>query len=221
MSGELLLSFGLLADLHYIDIDDGENFNRTKIRRFRQSLSILKEANSVFNAQNTAFNLLLGDILDGKAKANNMQYTCLDTVLAVTNDLNNKSPYYYVIGNHECYNYNRDELLNKTPLIPFTEGQRQGSGPRDPSTPLYYSFHPASGFRCIVLDGYDVSTINPSTPEHGEYAETLLRGKNSAYANGDSNWFATLPPEDQRFVPFNGGIGGLGCMIYDAVFVYI
>lgn len=29
------LCFGLIADIHYIDYEDGTNYDKTKIRRFR------------------------------------------------------------------------------------------------------------------------------------------------------------------------------------------
>jgi manganese-dependent ADP-ribose/CDP-alcohol diphosphatase len=74
---------------------------------------------------------------------------------------------------------------------------------------LYYTFTPQIGYRCIVLDGYDVSTIGASTEEYKEYSEVLLRAKNKVYAEGGSNWFADkdLPACDRKYVPFNGGIG--------------
>ncbi len=39
-----LFSFGLIADVQYADVEDGENFLKTTIRRFRGSLAALKRA---------------------------------------------------------------------------------------------------------------------------------------------------------------------------------
>jgi hypothetical protein len=42
--------FGLIADTQYVDRDDGSNFDRTVVRRYRQSLDILTTATRSFTA---------------------------------------------------------------------------------------------------------------------------------------------------------------------------
>lgn len=62
-----VMSFLLLfTDPQYCDADDGSNYAKTVIRRYRQSLDILKEAVAVFDQHNTSCNVLLGDTIDGK-----------------------------------------------------------------------------------------------------------------------------------------------------------
>ena len=39
-----LCSFGVIADVQYADVKDGTSFCGTRVRRYRRSLDILKEA---------------------------------------------------------------------------------------------------------------------------------------------------------------------------------
>ena len=41
---ELLCAFGVIADVQYADIADGTSYCGTRVRRYRRSLEILKEA---------------------------------------------------------------------------------------------------------------------------------------------------------------------------------
>ena len=178
------LSFGLIADMHYLDSDNGSNYDRTKIRRFRQSLLILQNAIASFGSTGTYFNVMLGDILDGKAKTLGMQYSCLQTIHHLCQQQSSPSPstssqWYCVLGNHEYYNFTREELFSQ---VYFSHIQD-----KCPHSKLYYSFHPKAGYRCLVLDGYEISTIGPITPEAGHQAEDLLRQRNHNYATGCSS----------------------------------
>ena len=190
------ISFGLVTDCHYIDIDDGYNYNKTVMRRYRQSLDILKEASYFFNKNNTTFNILLGDIIDGQAKNLNLHLSGLNTVKDTISIC--KSPWYYVIGNHECYNFTRFEMYNL--LIPST------NQPKCTPEKLYYSYTPQVGFRCIILDGYEISVMNATTKEYTTLADMIVREKNHNYAAGSSNWFKDIPTENERYVPFNGQV---------------
>jgi manganese-dependent ADP-ribose/CDP-alcohol diphosphatase len=106
--------------------------------------------------------------------------------------------WYAVVGNHEHYNFDRDEIYRR--FIP-RDGINQSS------RHLYYSFSPVSGFRCIVLDSFDVSTLGGSTPEYVKCAEELIRSKNHNCATGNPSWFENLAEEFHRYVPCNGGLG--------------
>jgi len=62
-------SFGLIADIQYVDADDATNFAGTTQRFYRHSFNTYKEAlkywqNEVIPLPKCA--LVLGDILDGK-----------------------------------------------------------------------------------------------------------------------------------------------------------
>jgi manganese-dependent ADP-ribose/CDP-alcohol diphosphatase len=197
MTESPLLSFGIVTDLHYMDRDDGVNFDGTQVRRFRQSLQILQSASNSFKNNQTHFNMLLGDILDGKAKKFGIQEQCIETILRTTEAT--FQDWYFTLGNHEFYNFCRSELYQK--LIP-----KSHLSICTPSS-LYYHFSPVPGFRCIVLDGYDISIMESSTTQYAQYAENLIRTKNHNYASGNHCWFEGIEGNDMRYVPFNGGIG--------------
>ena len=106
-----------------MDADDGENFNGTKIRRFRQSMGILKEAKEWFIEGGTCFNMLLGDMLDGQAQQRGVRDAGVTEILGVTGGTvpssgsessseaeGGSTPWYYTLGNHEYYNFSREGL---------------------------------------------------------------------------------------------------------------
>lgn len=191
------ISFGLIADCHYIDIDDGYNYNKTVRRKYRQSLTIIEKAASYFNEHGTVFNIMLGDIIDGQAKRLDLHLSGLNTVKSAVSKCS--TPWYYVIGNHECYNFTRLEMLDL--LVPDC------IKPYCTAEKLYYSYIPQQGLRCIVLDGYDVCVMNATTPARASLADSIVKEKNHNYASGSNDWFHNIPPENQRYVPFNGQLG--------------
>lgn len=191
-----LFSFGVIADLHFMDADDGRNFDGTKIRRFRQSLEMLFRASDSFIQNHTACNILLGDILDGKAKTMGKETQFLDEILDVT--LRTDRNWFAVLGNHEYYNFDREKILCS--LIPASVR------PYCSPSKLYYSFSPHPGYRFIILDGYELSVMGGICPEMSQQADALVRAKNHNYAAGSNHWFKDLSMENLRYVPFNGGI---------------
>jgi manganese-dependent ADP-ribose/CDP-alcohol diphosphatase len=178
----------------------------------RQSLLILQNAIQKFSS--TDFNLMLGDILDGKAKTLGMNFTCLDTIHELCRQ--SPQPWYCTLGNHEYYNFTRHEIFEKVYFSYIKD--------LCPTNKLYYSFQPKVGYRCLVLDGYEVSTIGPITPEFGQQAEETLVQRNPNYAAGSysfglsvsalfspfsigsTDWLLNLSDENLRYLPFNGGI---------------
>ena len=68
ITGTPLFSFGVIADIQYVDSEDAMNFQGSTMRRYRQSFNTFKEAVSSWNALEHAPKcaIVLGDILDGK-----------------------------------------------------------------------------------------------------------------------------------------------------------
>mmetsp|Transcript_17933 Transcript_17933/g.33719 ORF Transcript_17933/g.33719 Transcript_17933/m.33719 type:complete len:371 (-) Transcript_17933:279-1391(-) len=187
-------SFGIIGDPQYCDADDGSNYAKTVIRRYRQSFDILKEAVSVFESHGTHCNVVLGDTIDGKAKSLGKHYECIQDIKSVTGD-----NCHYVLGNHDYYNFNRSEL--KELLIPASHQDICSADQ------LYYSFTPTLGHRFIILDGYDHSIIGASTEQIALASDHLVREKNHNYRAGSNDWFVGIPLEHYRYVPYNGGLG--------------
>ena len=72
------LRIGLIGDIQYCDREDGQNYSKTCIRRYRQSLETLQKASRVFIERGTIFNIILGDVVDGKAKKDGNQVHALN-----------------------------------------------------------------------------------------------------------------------------------------------
>lgn len=192
-----LFSFGVIADPQYADTENGSNHLKTMVRRYRHSLNIVKEASISFLKQGTNCNIILGDILDGKAGSLSMQETCLQEVFDETIRFSPHN-WHFVLGNHDFYCFSRGELKEK-----FYPGERKNLLPR--SSSFYYSFSPFPGFRFLILDSFDVSEMGSSV-NNIELAKQLLFAKNKNIACGSDDWFKDLAPEEERYVPCNGGI---------------
>ena len=77
MDVENTVKIGLIGDIQYCNRDDGQNYGKTCTRRYRQSLATLKKASGVFSNSGTSFNIILGDVIDGKAKKDGNQVPSL------------------------------------------------------------------------------------------------------------------------------------------------
>jgi len=63
------LVFGLIADVQHANLDDGPNFKKTRVRRYRPALDRgLKLAVNEWLTYDVECAVQLGDIIDGQAK---------------------------------------------------------------------------------------------------------------------------------------------------------
>ena len=207
--GRILVSFGIIADVHYADIANGSNFAKTRMRYYRNSLSLLSDAIRHWNDRSdVSFVLQLGDLIDGHNKRNGTSDIALQKTLGVCAQFN--GPTYHIWGNHELYNFTRRQLaesqLNssrKHPEINIDENSHATTDSEQPCN--YYHFSPAHGFRIVVIDTYDVGKLGyESTCPQFVAAERLLASKNP---NEDKNSPVGLHGLDARFVEYNGGLG--------------
>lgn len=201
-----LFSFGFCADVQYVDAPDDTNFQKTRIRRYHQSLRILQEAVQVWDECSPSFSILLGDMVDGKTKLLKNEDKCLNDVLSVVKTTS--IPFHYVCGNHEHYAFNRVQIYSK-----ILE-ERQDCSPSQ----LYYSFSPdvydsdgvktnvGDKYRFICLDAYDTSLIGASSEETLAQARAILAEKNPNDLLQGGAWFNNLERENYRYVPYNGGL---------------
>lgn len=198
MNCSRVFSYGILSDPQYVDSVDGSNYQKTTIRRHRQSLQTLKQASMTFLDDSTACNIILGDILDGKAETMKIHQKCIEDVFAET--VKHAPNWHFVTGNHDLYCFPRDVLQEK--FMPKANRAAVKDHKR-----LYYDFTPYSGYRFVVLDAFDVSDISASCPENEVLAQALLSAHNPNYAAGLDDWYAGLNDQQMRFCPSNGGIG--------------
>ena len=214
-SSQPLFRFGVIADVQYADIPDGTSFGGGERRWYRGSLEMLRRAVSWWreNSPDILFVAQLGDLIDGQNTGKYGHGRDLDApqsseaMQAVMAEFA-RSPctaVHNACGNHELMNFDRRTLWRGL------YADKNGSEAADPTSEdrFYYRFTPYPGWRFLLLDSYDVGTDGRS-PDHPKavLARKIIAENNPNVYNGrSSNWFAGIPRERLRFVPFNGGIG--------------
>ena len=131
----------------------------------------------------------------------NQSNECLEEILSVLKGPSSqeKAPsYFFCFGNHEFYNFERRELVEK--LVP------KSATPTNNDNGLYYDFSPYPGFRFVCVDSYDISLLGPSSEENKKIAQDLLAQNNPNDLSISGTWFNNLPREKYRWVPYNGGV---------------
>lgn len=188
--------FGVIADIQYADHDDATDFSGNQNRYYRNSLEIVKRAATEWrDMYKVEFIAQLGDIIDSKAKKNKGSDIELSKVLG---ELMKSNCQYMVniIGNHELYNFKREQLESKLKVT------------KDGST--WYSFKPWNdvSLRLVALDGYDISTIEGLDSGKTAKASEFIKqyNPNDIHTFGVC-WSEGLEGTDKRFMPYNGMLG--------------
>ena len=120
-----IISFGIIADLHYADKEKWRN------RHYRDSYEKLTKCIETFNELKPAFIVELGDFIDANEKEIEIGY--LKKIDGMFGQFHGDR--YYVLGNHDLAVLSKEEFLSIT-----------GSGGK------YYSFDYGS-YHFVVLDG--------------------------------------------------------------------
>eukprot|EP00242_Pyramimonas_sp_CCMP2087_P008312 CAMPEP_0198207660 /NCGR_PEP_ID=MMETSP1445-20131203/11098_1 /TAXON_ID=36898 /ORGANISM="Pyramimonas sp., Strain CCMP2087" /LENGTH=382 /DNA_ID=CAMNT_0043880775 /DNA_START=197 /DNA_END=1348 /DNA_ORIENTATION=- len=194
-SEEPLFRFGLISDTQYVDAEDGSNFPKTKIRRYRHSLQVLHRAVASWNQQirngkPLDFVLQLGDAIDGSCAALNSSSSAVaDLVRAKEACVCQK--WHWCIGNHEMYNFSTSEWVERL-FLP----EHQASS--------YYDFSPSEGWRVVVMDSYEICIMQPTGTENRAEAIRVLEENNPNDVINGGNWFQGVEGLQRRFVPYNG-----------------
>lgn len=196
-----LFTFGVIADIQYCDRDDGHNYDRTIIRRYRHAFDSVTQAVDEWKGETLQFIVQLGDVIDGSARLDGASELTTERVLKAFAPLVRPTPFPFLvhtIGNHELYNFNREQL----PKVLL-----QGTESSNPFV-LFHSFSPFPGWRFIVLDPFDLAIIgwDRGHPNRVE-ALRVLREHNPNDVESDADWRTGLTGLDRRWMPYNGGIG--------------
>jgi manganese-dependent ADP-ribose/CDP-alcohol diphosphatase len=205
MSKNPILSFGLITDIQYADANDALNYRKDKVRYYRNSINLVREAvekwHENFNENKFKFIIQLGDIIDGKAepyheKAVNI---VLNELKSDFKNLLDNFNLYHIWGNHEFYNYERREIiqteLNSARLLNLSVCE----------TANYYIIELTESLKIICLDFYDFAAIghNKDSEIH-KNAVNFLRIYNK---NSDLNKNEGMVGLDKRFTALNGALG--------------
>ena len=213
--GEPQLRVGIVSDVQYADVDDATNFVGNRWRKYRQSLEILGMAAEEFESiGGVRIAVQLGDMLDGKAAMNGKDGSraALEDVRRVLRrgSLGRiKGGWRACVGNHELYNFGREELA-KEDL--YWEGDvvvdDDGGEPR-----LYYSTRPAEGWKLVFLDAYAISIMGDQRGPRGRQLAARELSANNPNIDADdpmkpgSGWLLGIEGTDVRYVPYNGALG--------------
>lgn len=209
-----VFSYGLITDIQYADIPNATNFSGSETRSYRCGPGVAREAVKYWSQlSDLKFVAQLGDLIDGQNSGTYGQGLAFkdapQTDVAfdrVFTELDKCTvPMYHAIGNHELYNFNWTSL-HKLLNVPGKHMASQDNGE------FYFSFSPHPGWTFIMLNGYKISTMQPtSSAEYCEAAE-LLRQHNPndvLSGQGNVNFFEGMSGPSMRFVPFNGALGAV------------
>ncbi|KDO28748.1 hypothetical protein SPRG_19962 [Saprolegnia parasitica CBS 223.65] len=210
-----------IADVQYADVDDAWNYTKTSKRYYRDARRHLEAAVDAWLLEATTrplrFVVNLGDLLDGKNAALGQSESSLALLRGSLERFQDRvGPVHHCIGNHELYNFTRDEYLRL--LVHRTSSRALPSSLPPPATTVaYYSFTipEAPSYVFAILDPYDTSVLGsrPGSAEHSACKE-FLRQRNP---NEDLNSSDHLDGPARRFVEYNGGIGASQLQWLDAL----
>ena len=185
--GDVISTFGLLADVQYADHDDHTVFG--KQRYYRNSLNLVREAMAHWKRANVKFVVQLGDLIDGKCKLNHDSAPSLRRTLDQFDQLSkddksdsntNGVRLLHVWGNHEFYNFKRSDLVKSELNTAHTLAQNLDTNCN------YYSYEATDFLKVICLDFYEFSMIGYETTdekyiEASKYIEDLEHTKSEHY----------------------------------------
>lgn len=206
-----LVSFGLITDIQYADVDNGSSYDKKYTRYYRNSLNLVNEAVKHWRAHEHKYNqkmkflLQLGDLIDGKCKSINESLPAMHRVLDELNKLftgadDLDTPRLLNIwGNHEFYNFKRKDLLH----LPLNTAKKLGQNLN--SNANYYALDVTDRLRLICLDFYDYSVLgyDNDDPVYQDAMEYLK----SHNKNSDLNSAEGMRGHGARYTAFNGSLG--------------
>jgi manganese-dependent ADP-ribose/CDP-alcohol diphosphatase len=199
-----IVSFGLITDIQYADHDNALNYLADKTRYYRNSINLVKEAvhhwHDNISENNFKFIIQLGDIIDGKSSKDRENALSL-----VLNELNSDFKMlipdfklYHIWGNHEFYNYKRNEIIH-TEL-----NSARLANPNVSQSANYYIIDLTNDIKIVCLDFYEFSALGYDE-DNDVYKEamSLLRKHNN---NEELNSADGLRGHSRRFTKFNGAL---------------
>ena len=219
-----LFSFGVITDVQYGDIDDGQSYDGSRKRYYRNAKKLFKEAVETWNQAKLkpCFVVQLGDFIEGhRTKAEDKKRT----VKELTSICDSFDGYFcHLWGNHEFYQHTREELCSSplnakvnqleilsSHIVPSASTEHTISINGVPHLRVnsvkedayYFTFCPHPKFKFISLGPYDINLIsrNQNSPKYQRAMEILTQH------NTNTNWNSPSGLKRERYVKFNGGIG--------------
>ncbi|RWS16023.1 manganese-dependent ADP-ribose/CDP-alcohol diphosphatase-like isoform X1 [Dinothrombium tinctorium] len=155
-----LLRFGVITDTHYADRDDRPAWYDSQRRRFyRFSLEQIERAFKHWTLKGDQLVLHLGDIIDGANLKMKRSDEAFERVISLF-EFKYRLPAFYVIGNHELYNFRRSQIPNLYhERIAKNANHFHSFSCSNEEQQLYYSLSPKPGIKLIIIDCYDISGL--------------------------------------------------------------
>ena len=198
----LVARIGVIADVQFVDQEDGFDYTGMQRRRYRHSLEVLRRAVGHWNTLGkVALVAQLGDLIDVKnteregikdAGTSEEALRKVQEVLALCDCKHVVN----VIGNHELYNFSRRRLEEVVEV-------RRGAA-------TWHTFLPIPGvrLRIVVVDAYQVSTIQGVTEADTAAALAFLGEHNpNDITRFGTDWSRGLAGLGRRYMPYNGMVG--------------
>lgn len=216
----VLLRWGMIADVQYADLPDAMNFKRTRTRFYRKTLEMLARAVAHWNHERGGVDFIaqLGDLIDGQSRGKLGEEGARAALASVVEimDTSTCRDWHHAIGNHELYNFTREELRE---TLLRRHHRRRCRTHVDGSD--FYSFSAggndaASALRFVVLDPYEITSIERDDLRGGlgskgtgyRRALEILKDHNPNDVTAFGvDWEAGLDGLARRFVPYNGAVG--------------
>lgn len=170
-----ICTIGIISDVQYANVDDATNHEKTKIRRYRKTEEFLKQAVSKFTkVPNLSFVLNLGDLIDGKCHKQNESLKSLEKMFSCFDEGGFLNKTIHTIGNHEYYNFNRDELRERLLY------NIQSIEPNADNLSYRVKIH--DKINIIHIDTYDLTSIENSRSE--SHKNHIRRDSKQKFWNG-------------------------------------
>jgi len=242
---------GIIGDPQYADCESHEieymgyrvdpktgtkllNFDDKRIRNYRNSLDIVREASKTFlQTEKCVCTVVLGDIIDKQARFNNTYAECrktfLETILSHHTEFQNTgvksgtkkrkstsitpsitNEYLFCFGNNDADLTKKDDDSSSRKewiqhFIPMSLHPTSFTPDK-----IYYDYVPAPGYRIIILDCFDINYNCGSTSENKTLGLQLLNDNNPSWNDFSISYEAkynNFPVEKIKFQKYNGGIG--------------
>ena len=187
-----LFSVGVIADPQYANMDERYDHTKTRIRFYRNSLNITKNAINIWNNMEESNRLqpkpcmiiCLGDIIDGCNNKCNKSESAMKDIFSIFNQFNISKEYMNSLKKN-ILNYDPNSNINnniemKYDFIPkfpifhncignhelYNFGRNKLSDYMyTNNNEYYYSFSPFKGYLFIILDSYKLSTMGYNTDD--------------------------------------------------------
>ena len=229
-----LFSIGLIADVQYANIDDRWNYTRTALRRYRQALTLTRNAVQCWNDASTCLHSMrpsmivhLGDIIDGLNKRHAYSKQATSAIMEAFSKFKPNNTFTYT---HAAQQSEREQkqkkkkksltrdswisyphfhtVLGNHELYNFNRRDlvQYVYAPNDNCLEFYYAMQPRKGFKFIFMDSFLV-TIHG----WGHLTETEKEKEEESTSTSTSTSVTTTSEQDNNNKNNNNCSSSGGC----------